>query len=176
MAKRSMLEVLRLIERVLTFEADYDEKVEMVRYAGHKVTRDLTMAKEDVQFWAGEAIGEAVKEFGIDKVAKACADAPHGSLGSVELVLRQSGLIGDEEYHLTSAVAARHAKGNAIREIRPGYWERVDGSATAERFTLNDTNGSWWGWIVRSTTERHSYSDPLRTKKEALDQLRAWGT
>jgi hypothetical protein len=91
MAAKNMLARLRLIEKVLDYEADDDEKREMVTYAGHKLRKGVKLEGEDVQFWAGEAIGEAVKEFGIEEVLKACAEAEHGSLGSIELALHQSG-------------------------------------------------------------------------------------
>ena len=66
-------------------------------------------------------------------------------------------------------------KPKAIQVVRPGWWKRIDGSAEATRYTLNDTGGSWWGWVVRSTTDRNSYSDPIRTKIKALKQLGTWG-
>lgn len=65
-------------------------------------------------------------------------------------------------------------RANPIREIHPGYWVCVDGTAEAVRYYKHDT-GSWYGWIVRAV-DNSSYSDPIYTKEEALAQLRAWGT
>ena len=92
-----MLARLRLIEKVLNYEASDSEKREMVAYAGRQIRKGAELDKEDVSFWAGEAIGEAISEFGEDEVLKACAEAEHGSLGSIELVLHQSGFVSGFE-------------------------------------------------------------------------------
>jgi hypothetical protein len=61
---------------------------------------------------------------------------------------------------------------HAIRMIHPGYYGREDGSAEAVRYMAGEA--SWHGWIVRSTTQMNSMSDPISTKVEALEQLRIW--
>lgn len=51
--------------------------------------------------------------------------------------------------------------------------ERADGKVEAVRYSKGET-GRWWGWIVRSTSNRYSYSDPIPTKKRAIEALLTW--
>jgi hypothetical protein len=59
------------------------------------------------------------------------------------------------------------------RQVRPGLLLRDDGQVEAVRFYLAD-GAAFSGWIVRSTTDQYSYSDPIPTKPEAIDALLGW--
>lgn len=59
------------------------------------------------------------------------------------------------------------------RQDRPGHLTRNDEQAEAVRYYKAD-GARFSGWIVRSTTDQYSYSDPVPTKPEAIELLLAW--
>lgn len=54
----------------------------------------------------------------------------------------------------------------------PGYLVRDDGKVEAVRYWAG--RDGFAGWVVRSTSDRYSYSDPIPTKAEAVAALLAW--
>ena len=52
----------------------------------------------------------------------------------------------------------------------PGQLTTLDGRFEAVRFTLKE-GASFSGWIVRSTTNRNLYSDPISNKQDAIFAL-----
>lgn len=59
-------------------------------------------------------------------------------------------------------------------EERPWRLIRKDGKAEAERYRKCE-GSSFSGWIVRSTTDQFSYSDPIQNKASAIKHLLEWG-
>jgi hypothetical protein len=50
---------------------------------------------------------------------------------------------------------------------------RDDGQAEARRFYKSE-GAAFSGWIVSSTSDSYSYSDPIPTKAEAIEALLRW--
>lgn len=65
-------------------------------------------------------------------------------------------------------------KGKEYTEDRPWMLTRNDGKVEAERYYKSE-GSSFSGWVVRSTSDPFSYSDPIPNKKEAVHQLLQWG-
>lgn len=63
--------------------------------------------------------------------------------------------------------------GLTVLDQEPGWMTRSDGKAEAVRYWLRHGDG-FSGWIVRSTVDRHSYSDPIPNKREAKAALLSW--
>jgi hypothetical protein len=59
------------------------------------------------------------------------------------------------------------------RQDYPGKLIRDDGIVEALRYYQSEGAG-FSGWIVRSTTDQYSYSDPIPTKPEAIEILLDW--
>ena len=64
-------------------------------------------------------------------------------------------------------------KSNGYTEKRPWRLVRNDGKAEAERYRKSE-GSSFSGWIVRSTTDQFSYSDPIPNKASAIKHLLEW--
>jgi hypothetical protein len=58
-------------------------------------------------------------------------------------------------------------------EERPWRLIRNDGKVEAERYRKSE-GSSFSGWIVRSTTDQFSYSDPIPVKVLAIKRLIEW--
>ena len=56
---------------------------------------------------------------------------------------------------------------------RPWRLTRNDGKVEAERY-LKSEGSAFSGWIVRSTTDQFSYSDPIPNKAAAIKHLLEW--
>jgi len=59
------------------------------------------------------------------------------------------------------------------RQVAETVYERYDAEivATAQRLYKRD-GADFSGWVVASPSDPHSYSDPIPTKREALQALR----
>jgi hypothetical protein len=66
-------------------------------------------------------------------------------------------------------------KSQGDQQPAPGVLVRDDGQVEAVRYHLSE-GARFSGWIVRSTTDRWSFSDPISTKPEAVEVLLAWET
>jgi hypothetical protein len=58
-------------------------------------------------------------------------------------------------------------------EDKNGYLIRSDGKVAAERYYQSE-GASFSGWVVRSLRDKHSYSDPIPNKKQAIKALLNW--
>ncbi len=73
---------------------------------------------------------------------------------------------------------AERMKANKMK-TKKGYTQdgdtltRDDGNAEAVRYYKRD-GANFTGWIVRSTTDRFSYSDAIPTKDRAIAALLKW--
>jgi hypothetical protein len=56
---------------------------------------------------------------------------------------------------------------------RPWLLTRNDGRVEAQRYYKSE-GASFSGWIVRSTTDRFSLSDPIPNKASAIKHLMEW--
>lgn len=61
-----------------------------------------------------------------------------------------------------------------IKDLGCGYLERSDGLADATRFY--ESRDGFSGWVVRSTVDALSYSDPVSNKRDAKALLLTWAT
>ncbi|MEV2222711.1 hypothetical protein AB0E01_22865 [Nocardia vinacea] len=72
---------------------------------------------------------------------------------------------------------SRLAPGVWMLDYLNGYIEAVDDDgdviATANRFSPALNSANFTGWVVRRGSD---YSDPIRTKKAAVERLRDWAT
>jgi hypothetical protein len=55
----------------------------------------------------------------------------------------------------------------------PGRLVRADGKAEATRY-YRSLGDYFDGWVVRSTSDRYSYSDPIPNKTQAIRTLLEW--
>lgn len=56
-----------------------------------------------------------------------------------------------------------------------GRLSRDDGLVEAVRYYRSD-GASFSGWVIRSTYDSYSYSDPISNKTEAAECLLSWDT
>jgi len=65
------------------------------------------------------------------------------------------------------------SKGYTQAAYRAGRIVRDDQQVEAVRFYKSE-GATFSGWIVRSTTDDYSVSDPIPTKAEAIEALLGW--